>query len=128
MNHPQQDAQNLLFDLADVIRDVSRLAAQREARHLLFVLDRDNPTALELVTEYAPLGVQLARDGVDDVDVIALSRADGLNLLRAPKHHSTIFRIVADQIEAAESASPEGICISGQGFVRFTVTRMGVLH
>lgn len=128
MNRPEQIPLSLVSDLDDVIRDVSRTAARSAPRHILLVLDRDNPTALELLTEYAPLNSQLARGGVDDVDVIALSFADGLNLLRAPKHHPTIFRTVADQIEDDRSLHPAGVCIAGQGFVRFAIPQIGALH
>lgn len=122
MTPPQQAAQ-LVADLSDVNTDVTVRAARRDPRHIIFVLDRDYPTALELLHAYAPVRLQLARGGSDDVDVIALRRDDGLTLLRAPRHHPTIFRVMAEQIAGDDSGDTVGVCVACGGFVRFAITR-----
>jgi hypothetical protein len=126
--NPAQQAANLVSDLSDVVQSVSLRAARRESRHLLFVLDRDDATARELLTTYAPIALQLARGGCDDVDVVALGRADGLRLLRAPDHRPTIFHTVADQIEADQSGKVIGLCVTGGAFARFEVVRARELN
>jgi hypothetical protein len=123
---PIQQTASLVTDLSDVVLDVHRRATRRNPNHLLFVLDRDDPTASELFWRYAPLRTQLARGGCDDVDVIALSMSDGLNLLRHPKHNRgrpTIFHVVADQIEAEQPSDVVGVCIAHGGFLRFQIRR-----
>jgi hypothetical protein len=120
---PPQQAAALARDLSDVVTDVSRRAARRARDHFLFILDTDDPTALELLTTYAPAELQLAYGASDDAAVIALTLADGLRLLRAPGHEPTIFRRVADEIAADTSNAVPGLCIARGGFVRFQVER-----
>jgi hypothetical protein len=105
----------------DVILGVHRRASSY--KHLIFVLDRADPTARELLRVYAPRDVQLSSDSRDRVDVIALLFGDGLRLLRTPEHgpEQHVFHVVANQLVVDRFGKTFGICVSGGGFVRFTI-------
>ncbi len=119
-----RSAAQTVHDLSDIVKAVSARASVRQPDHMLFVLDRDEHTAVELLTVYAPPRLQLARGGSENVDVVALSRADGLTLLRAPQHMPTVFRVLADQIEANPANVVHGVCVAGGGFVRFDLREL----